>query len=255
MLKELQAGVFNWHFPKRLWDAQLTINASEQVPNDVRRAVEEMADNLLIRPSADRKNVALSIRVESADLKIQSISLHRETSHRSLEYHDIHLHLVEVQELILTHNTLPSGTCQATLPSPNSISNTGCKMWWEVSLSSSSADRILDVNSPRELGDEASWTADEIMKTNAVKDLTYVTRDMVEMIDIVGSQNKGPKSVGMRASEMGQSINPTMFEESVRASGAVGATLYGASVRGPPTTVFGGSVRGAPSTGTGTTYW
>lgn len=255
MLNELQVGTFNWHFPKRLWDAQLTINASEQLPNDVRRAVDEMVDNLFIRPSADRKNVALSTRVENADLKIQSISLQRETSHRSSEYHDIHLHLVEVQELILTHNTIPSGTCQAILPNPHSAGNTGCKTWWEVSLSSNSVDRILDVNSSRELGDEASWTAHEIMKTNAIKDLTYVTRDMVEMIDVVGILNKGLRGAGMRASEMGQSTNSTIFEGSVRAPGAVGATLYGPSIRGPPTTVFGGSVRGGPSMGAGTTYW
>lgn len=255
MLNELQVGAFNWHFPKRLWDAQLTVNASDQLPDGMRRAVKKMVDNLVIRPSADRKNVALSTRVEGADLKIQSISLHRETSHCSSEYRDIHLHLVEVQELIVTHNTLQSGTYQAILPNPHSIGNTGCKIWWEVSLSSNSVDQILAVDSPRELGDEASWTTHEIMETNAVKDLTYVTRDMVELIDIVGALNKGLRGTGIRASEMGQSANPTMFDGSMRASGVVGATLYGASVRGPPTTVFGGSLRGGPSMATGATYW
>lgn len=254
MLNEIQVGAFNWHFPKRLWDAQLTINGSEQLPNGVRRAVEEMADNLFIRPSADRRNVALSTRVGSADLKILSISLHRETSHRSSEYHDIYLHLLEVQELIMTQNT-SSGTYQANLPSPFPNGNTGSKIWWEVSLSSKSVDRILQMDSPRELGDEASWTAHEVMKTNAVKDLTYVTRDMVEMIDIVGMLNKTPRGVAMRASEIGQSTSSTIFEGSVRASGPVGATLYGASLRGPPTTVFGESVRAGPSMGTRDTYW
>lgn len=255
MLNELQVGAFNWHFPKRLWDAQLTINASEQLPNDVRRAVEEMVDNLFIRPSADRTNVALSTRVESPDLKILSISLHRETSHRSSEYHDIHLHLLEVQELILTQNTPSSGAYQAILRNHFPNSNTGCKFWWEVSLSSKPVDRILEMNSPRELGDEASWTAHEIMETNAVKDLTYVTRDVVEMIDIVGLLNKVPKSGTVRASEIGQSTNSTIFEGSVRASGPVGATPYGGSVRGPPTTAFGGSVRAKPSVEAGHTYW
>lgn len=111
------------------------------------------------------------------------------------------------------------------------------------------------MNSPRELGDEASWTADDIIETNAVKDLTYVTRDMVEMIDIVGILNKGPKGAGMKASEMGQSTNPTMFEGSVRASGAAGATPYGASLRGPPTTVLGGSVQGGATIEAGNIYW
>lgn len=111
------------------------------------------------------------------------------------------------------------------------------------------------MNSPRELGEEASWTPHEIMETNAIKDLTYVTRDIVEMIDIVGMLNRHSKNAIMGASGVGQSTNSTIFEGSVRASGPVGATLYGGSLRGPPTTVFGGSVRPRPSMGAGDTYW
>lgn len=229
----------------------MTINGSEQLPNDVRRAVEQITDNLFIRPSADGTNVALYTSLESADLKILSISLHRETSHRSSEYDDIRLHLVEVQELILTQNPPSSGTYEAILRNHFPNGNTGCKFWWEVSLSSKPVDRILEMNSPRELGDEASWTAHEIIETNAVKDLTYVTRDVVEMIDIVGLLNKIPK----RASEVEQSANSTIFEGSVRASGPDGATPYGGSLREPPTTVFGGSVRARPSVEPGHIYW
>lgn len=192
-------GAINWHFPRRYWDARLTVRSSEQVSSDIRSSVKEMVDNLCIRPSPDQKSFNLSTKVETGDLRIQSISLHRETRHPASEYEDILLHLLEVQELNLWHQ---EAEYQASLPPVPNTTSPGCKTWWEVSLSSVLATDTFKQNEILELGDMASWTPEKVIGKTSVQDLCYVARDLVERIDAVGSSNKGPKGgSGTRTSD------------------------------------------------------
>lgn len=182
-------GALNWHFPRRFWDARLTVRSSEPLSSDICNSVKEMVDNLCIRPSQDQKTFELSTKIETGDLRIQSITLHRETRHAASDYKDILLHLLEVQELNLSHQETDY---QATLPSVPNTTSPGCKIWWEVSLSSVLATDTFKQNEASELGDLARWTPEKVCK-NSVKDLSYVARDLVTQIDAVGSLNKGPR--------------------------------------------------------------
>lgn len=184
-------GALNWHFPRRYWDARLTVRSSEPVSSDVRNLVKEMIDNLCFHPSPDQKSFDLSTKIESGDLRIQSITLHRETRHSVHDYKDILLHLVEVHELNLSQPETKVDYRASLPPVPNTTSP-GCKIWWEVSLSSMLAADTFKQNEELELGDLASWTPEEVCN-NSVKDLSYVTRDLVQQIDAVGWLNKGPR--------------------------------------------------------------
>ncbi|MCJ1469281.1 hypothetical protein MMC07_007914 [Pseudocyphellaria aurata] len=184
-------GALNWHFPRRFWDARLTVRSSEQVSNEIRNSIREMVDNLCIHPSLDQKTFDFSTKIDTGDLCIQAITVHRETIHQTAEYKDILLHLMEVQELNLrTQETKVD--YRASLPPVPNTTSPGCKIWWEVSLSSVSAADKLKQNDALELGDLASWMPDQVVG-NSVADLSYVARDLVERIDAVGSLNKGPK--------------------------------------------------------------
>lgn len=169
------------------------MRSSEQVSRDIRNSVKEMVDNLCIRPSLDQKPFELSTKIEAGDLHIQSITLHRESRHRVSEYNDILLHLLEVQELDIVLPQDSKGDCQAHLPPAQNTPSLGCRNWWEVSLSSVMATDTFKQNEVVELGGSASWTPEEVVSKNSVKDLSYVARDIVERIDPVGSLNKGPK--------------------------------------------------------------
>lgn len=205
LCKEDLIGALNWHFPRRFWDARLTVTSSEQVSSDIRKSVKEMVNSLCIRPSQDQKNFDLSTKIETGDLRIQSIILHRETRHAVSDYADILLHLLEVQELNLFHQE-GKVEYQASLPPVPNTSSPGCGSWWEVSLSSVLATDAFKQNQVLELGDSASWTPEEVIGKNSVKDLSYVARDLVERIDAVGSLNKGPKGgSGTKSSDQGKS--------------------------------------------------
>lgn len=181
------------------------MTSSEQVSSDIRKSVKEMVNSLCIRPSQDQKNFDLSTKIETGDLRIQSIILHRETRHAVSDYADILLHLLEVQELNLFHQE-GKVEYQASLPPVPNTSSPGCGSWWEVSLSSVLATDAFKQNQVLELGDSASWTPEEVIGKNSVKDLSYVARDLVERIDAVGSLNKGPKGgSGTKSSDQGKS--------------------------------------------------
>lgn len=167
------------------------MRSSEQVSSDIRNLVKEMVDNLCIHPSLDQKTFDLSTKIESGDLRIRSITLHRETRHSVADYKDILLHLLEVHELNLSQPETKVDY-QASLPPVPNTTSPGCKIWWEVSLSSMLAADTFKQNEELELGDLASWTPEKFGK-NSVKDLSYVTRDLVQQIDAVGSLNKGPR--------------------------------------------------------------
>ena len=169
--------------------------------SDIRSLVKEMVDNLCIRPSADQKPFHLSTKIESGDLSIKSIYLHKETRHSVHDYKDILLHLLEVHELDLVSQPEPKVDYRATLPPGPDTTSPGCKIWWEVSLSSILAADTFKQNEELELGDLASWTPETVCK-NSVKDLSYVTRDLVQQIDAVGSLNKGLKgATGTKTSD------------------------------------------------------
>lgn len=142
-------------------------------------------------------------KIEKGDLRIESILLRRETCHHVPEYRDIIFHLAEVQAL---HRPRPSDSkskYEASLPAPQTnASGSWCKLWWEVALSSISATKRLKEIDGLELGEEATWTAHNVLREDVVEDLSYVTRDLVERIDYVGFSNKGPRAgSGTKSSE------------------------------------------------------
>lgn len=187
-------GSLNWHFPKRYWDARLVVNSFEPLSSDIRSAAQELVNNLQVQPCLDQKSININTKIENGDLVIKSILLCRETRHNVPEYRDITFHLSEMQELSLSPQSESKPVYEASLP-PSQPSNRSqwCKTWWEVAFSSKSASETFKKNDGLELGEESTWTAQDVIGKEVVKDLSYVTRDLVERIDFVGLSNKGPK--------------------------------------------------------------
>ena len=187
-------GAMNWHYPKRYWDARLAIRSGERASYEQMEAATEIVNNLSISPTSDQGIVELSGKFANRILTIQSIQLRRETQHRASVYPDLLLKLCETQEFEIE---LPrpdsSDICRAYTNSRKQMVREN-RLWWEASLVSVKAMKLLKENESLEVGEKTAWTAkDIIIDAEVVRNMSFLSRDIVTSIDSVGYHNKGPK--------------------------------------------------------------
>lgn len=186
-------GAMNWHYPKRYWDARLAINVSNQdVSREQRLAVEEIVNNLQVSP-ADMGAVQLSTVSPHRTLAIQAIQLRRVTHHRSSLYPDLVLKLCECQDLEMELSRPEiNDHCRAYTNSRKQMVHEN-RLWWEVSITSGKAMKLVEQNKTLEIGEKTGWTAKDMIDAEVVRNMSYLARDIVTSIDSVGYHNKGPK--------------------------------------------------------------
>ena len=187
-------GALNWHYPKRYWDARLAIHSSSHGSQEQLKAAEVIVNNLRISPSSDESVVELFTHSPSRVLTIQSIQLRRETHHRSTIYPDLLLKLCEVQEFEIE---LPrpdnNDHCHAHTNSRKQMVREN-RFWWEASIASTTAMKLLKENELLEVGEKTTWTVKDIIDAAVVRNMSFLARDIVTRIDSVGYHNKGPKA-------------------------------------------------------------
>ena len=186
-------GAMNWHYPKRYWDARLAINVSDQdVSQEQRLAVQEIANNLQVFPK-DMGAVQLSTVSPHRTLAIQAIQLRRVTHHRSSLYPDLVLKLCECQdfEMELSRPEI-NDHCRAYTNSRKQMVHEN-RLWWEVSITSGKAMKLVEQNKTLEIGEKTGWTAKDMIDAEVVRNMSFLARDIVTSIDSVGYHNKGPK--------------------------------------------------------------
>ena len=187
-------GAINWHFPKRQWDARLSITSHGQISNKYYEEAKAIVANLQVAPSSDGKSFGLFTKTATTELRIQSAMLHRETCHRLSDlYPDNVLRMREIQDLEVWQMTDKRCEYHATARTqPEMIEDR--KLWWEFSLSSLAADTILGENEKMEIGELAKWVPTDILSKGVVKDLSSLAKDLVTRMDTIGYSNKGPKA-------------------------------------------------------------
>ena len=186
-------GAMNWHFPKREWDARLTVTSYGKLGEKYHEEAKSIVANLQISPSSDGTTLGLFTKTLTAELRIRSVILCRETSHYSRLYPDVLLHLKEMQDLGVWNEAGKKQEYHASARSQLQMANGG-KLWWEASLSSMTATEILKGNEDLEIGELSNWEAKEIIEKGLIKDLSALAKDIVTRIDSVGYYNLGPKA-------------------------------------------------------------
>jgi len=191
-------GAMNWHYPKRYWDAHLAVNVSDQdVSHDQRLAVQEIVSNLQVSP-IDLGAVQLTTVSPHKALPIQAIQLRRETHHRSSLYPDLVLKLCECQDFEME---LPrpevNDHCRAYTNSRKQMVHEN-RLWWEASIASGKATKLVEQNKTLEIGEKTGWTAKDIIDADVVRNMSFLARDVVTGIDSVGYHNKGPKAASTK---------------------------------------------------------
>lgn len=190
---QLLNGALDLHFAKRYWDARIAVTTDQSV-EDQRyvKAAQFMADNLCVIPAASQLDIFFKTNPKMVNF--QSIEIRRDTRHRSTNYPDLLLKLSEVQELSFEISATENEEhCYHASTKPKrDMANDG-KLWWEVSLASVAAEKMLRENETLELGETSIWKAGDIVDALIVRHMSHLARDIVTRIDSVGYHNRGPK--------------------------------------------------------------
>jgi len=126
------------------------------------------------------------------ELRIHSVTLHRQTRYNCVSRPSIALCITEVQDLYIQRLADSTDLIRACAKHPAEMVRDN-RLWYEVSLSSSVAEEKFKENLGLDLGDIASWTPRQIVEAGVMEELSLVTRDIVTRIDGVGYGNKGPR--------------------------------------------------------------
>ena len=191
---ELLDGALDLHFAKRYWDARIAVTTNQSIDDErYAQAAQIIANSLCVVPAASHLDIFTKINPKI--INFQSIEIRRETRHRSTNYPDLLLKLAEVQEL--TFEISATGNEEHryhawTKPKPDMVNEE--KLWWEVSLASVTAEKILKENETLELGEMSIWKPSDIVDALTIRHMSHLARDIVTRIDSVGYHNKGPKT-------------------------------------------------------------
>ncbi|KAI9846492.1 MAG: hypothetical protein M1837_003912 [Sclerophora amabilis] len=190
-------GTAYLHYPKRNWDAQLSLIGTG-FGSHTYEGAKSLVDNLFIEPNLSL--LTLSTRSSIKHLRVQSVFLRRQSRHLSAQTSQgagaLTLCITEVQDLILQELPNVKGALRASARPPRDMiedSSGGTRLWYEVSLMSVSAEERLKENQNLEVGERAQWTAEDILGgREGLEDLCRLTHAIVTRIDGVGYHNVGP---------------------------------------------------------------
>ncbi|KAI9789357.1 MAG: hypothetical protein M1835_001724 [Candelina submexicana] len=176
-----------WHYPKRAWDAMLTLTGATRVTDFCEDAIKTIINHLEI---PEQTLLDLHTKAPSKDLRVQTVLLRRETRYFAIAHPDIVLHLTEVQQLFVER---PSKYDLRAFAKPPAEMIKDNRLWYEVSLSSKFAAAKFNENLELELGDDASWEPQEFIDRSVFENLKLVTAKLVSSLDGIGSANQGPR--------------------------------------------------------------
>ena len=208
-------GALYWHFPKRAWDACLQVTsqeflcgqyAKEVCCNPLKRTLVTSADTLRLEADTFVKNIevtqgtaglSMSLSSKGSNFQVQSVTLRREIVHTAVTVPDLQLNIIEVQALSVGQSTANTELFVATLtPADQMIADQ--RLWWEASITSQHASKVLRESETLEIGEKATWIPEAILNCGVVEDMHELVKDIVFRIDQVGIGNKGPATAGSK---------------------------------------------------------
>ncbi|KAL8683013.1 MAG: hypothetical protein Q9186_001008 [Xanthomendoza sp. 1 TL-2023] len=173
-------GAIQWHFPKRQWDARLTVKTMERI-HSYEGAVKAINSSLSIIPSPDQGSAQIFADLGNSGLVFKSASIVRKVHFRSLVDQDITISCSEVQYLGVAKDRqrfFNSGTDRVT-------AETNGDLWWEISLESMEITERLQQNE-----DSATWKAEDIIQDGVTQRLHSMATNLVTQIDGIGKSIK-----------------------------------------------------------------
>ncbi|THY66222.1 hypothetical protein D6C97_01858 [Aureobasidium pullulans] len=184
----LTIGQAFFHYPKRKWDARFAVEGRRQYTH--RKAVSDFVEQLSadVRGSKDDQLVDVRFRVNN-DLKIHTAYAKKRLSFTYLQNDRIKLHITEVQELIRGRMKTDTSIHQVASGKRSEMVEDH-RLWFEAKLSIS-AESFFEQNLETSTGDDAAWTAKEVLDDKTMCDVQNIIDNVVTRMDGVGAKNKG----------------------------------------------------------------
>ena len=199
--KELLMGALNLHYPKRAWDARVAVTASKITGSNYTSSAEAIAKSFAARPLtlvsdlAQQPTFAIAVESPNSMVKIEKMTLRRETVHPSTVYPDLLLHLVEKQDTRCASTAGVAASFVGFLSSKREMVSAG-RLWWTASVSSVSSQSILQENKDLALGQTATWSAGKVVRRETISDMAALAEDVITRIDYIGFASGASGSLG-----------------------------------------------------------
>ena len=200
-------GTTNLFFPKRVWDARLSVTESKSSVMENQETFKHVIDNLYIKPGCTVPR--LYTKTASSTIEIQSIVVKRQTRHSCNTYPDLVLQLTECVDLIIQKSS--PRHYQAFALTPAQMVADENRLWWEVSIRSMAAQEILRENLDLEVGEYAKWTPQQFVDGGIIQNLYGLAKEVVTRIDNVGYNTSALKGY---AGTMAQTASKRSKDES-----------------------------------------
>ncbi|KAI1744061.1 hypothetical protein F4680DRAFT_469504 [Xylaria scruposa] len=195
---------FAVHCTKRTWDFQLVLSVSQDLNDMCGRFAEDLLCSLRVMPRNDRipelevsydKSYGievLAVRTRNKACCVSETSTRNTCSPQTDPRTDVQrLYISELWEMDRLNKIENEHRIRlkfACYKSHNERSGMP-PVWYEAILKSDTLSKAFEQNETLELGDEAEWVSEDLLKSGAVESLIQKAADMVRNMDGVGYWN------------------------------------------------------------------
>ncbi|KAI1435699.1 hypothetical protein GGR50DRAFT_686897 [Xylaria sp. CBS 124048] len=212
---------FAVHCPKRTWDFRIVLSTSRDLNDDCTKFAADLAHSLQVRPDVGDRLPELEVSYDVSYNHIEIIAVRtRNTARYCSEPRtgstcstqtepnkDVQrLYISEIWEMNRTSKTEGKQHVRIKFSRyKNKGGHPGLALvWYEAFLKSDTLSNAFKQNKKMELGNEATWTADELLKSGSVDHLVRKAAKMVEKMDGIGFWNDNQqKHLVLKTSSVG----------------------------------------------------
>ncbi|KAF7544526.1 hypothetical protein G7Z17_g9878 [Cylindrodendrum hubeiense] len=199
------------HCAQRAWDIQLSVSRMgfDEVPEDFGQFASSLVNSLGISTDDDGQ-VAIEAKPDNASRwYIEGVSIRHIAKYRVGPKSPNYLAITMTRIVQRTGRSNYQGvTTPAPIPGKGSLTQ-----WFEASIGSTRADRLLKQNIGLEFGDKTLWTPGQFEKEGIVKALCNPALKMVTQMDQIGRTNSNSErlKVGRGTRTVPNSDNAFVF--------------------------------------------
>ncbi|KAH8674739.1 hypothetical protein BGZ60DRAFT_557090 [Tricladium varicosporioides] len=189
-------GCLYIHGTKRHWDFKIEAKGAEILQvEEYSKLASELQRSLYISTDSQEPKLSFVLSNQYADnFDLNGVWAHQISNYRSRDTKSV-LQISKVQTLVVGREKTADEQSVVYVCSQFLSTAKPCEIhgwmstWYEVNISSLTANQLFKQNETLELGNEAAWTIEDISKLNAAQDLYLPACEMLKQMDGIGYHN------------------------------------------------------------------